>query len=67
MEKGKVIETVKQINWEKIGAYAICVGTLFMFWSSQNEVRKEISDVKERTAKLEVEMKYTQLKDKVEK
>ncbi len=49
---------MQNVNWEKIGAYFICIGTIYMFWTSQNEVKDQISDMKERIAKLEVKIEY---------
>lgn len=43
-------------NWEKIGVYIACLGALYMFWNSLDNIKDDISDNRERTAKLEVKM-----------
>jgi hypothetical protein len=37
---------LENVNWEKIGIYFVCIGTLFMFWRSVNDIKDSISDVK---------------------
>lgn len=53
---------MKNINWEKMGAYFVCVGTLYMFWSSQNDVKDEISSSRERIRALEIEVEHLKIK-----
>jgi hypothetical protein len=47
---------MKNVNWEKIGVYIVCIGALFMFWQSVNDIKDSISDIKERIAKTEVKI-----------
>lgn len=49
---------MKNINWEKLGVYFVCIGTLYMFWSSQNDVKDQISDIRERIRALEVKVEH---------
>lgn len=53
---------MKNINWEKLGAYFVCIGTLYMFWSSQNDVKDEIANNRERIRALEVKVEYLERK-----
>lgn len=46
----------KGVNWEKLGVYISIIGALYLFWSSQNEIREKISDVRERVKALEVKI-----------
>lgn len=49
-------EKNKNINFEKIGAYAGIIGLLFMFWSFWKDLHVNQADMRERIAKLEVKV-----------
>ena len=57
----------KTFNLSQIGAWIAFCATLFMFWQFMRDVHKDTSDIKERTAQLEVTTKYLLMQmDKLE-
>lgn len=53
---------LKVINWEKISVYFTGLVVLISLWTFLNQINRDISDVKERIAKLEVNVEH--LKEK---
>jgi len=49
----------KDINFEKIGAYAGIIGLLFIFWSFWKDLHVNQADMRERIAKIEVIMEHS--------
>lgn len=47
---------MQNINWEKITAYVVILGTIYMFWQSQLSAKSELSDAKERVRACEVKI-----------
>jgi uncharacterized protein YoxC len=43
-------------NWEKISVYLAALALVITLWASLNETQRDISDIKERIARLEVKV-----------
>lgn len=48
---------MKNINWEKVSVYFAVLGFLFMFWSTQNDIKDRQADMRERIATIEAIIK----------
>ncbi len=46
------------INWEKVGVYLAIVTTVLLFWQSWRDLTKDNTELRERTARLEVEVSH---------
>jgi len=51
---------LKIVNWEKLSVYFTGLAVLITLWAFLNQTQRDISDVKERTAKLEVKIENLQ-------
>ena len=51
------------IDFEKITAYVVIIGTIYMFWQSQMDLKTEIGSVKERTVANEKDIEFMQEKN----
>lgn len=49
-------KNIKEINFEKIGIYLTAASLLISFWNSQMKIVRDVADVRERIAKLEVKV-----------
>ena len=47
---------IKKINWEKISTGFAGIALILALWSCLNQTQRDISDVRERIAKLEVKV-----------
>lgn len=51
---------MQNINIEKITAYVMVLGTVYMFWQSQMNIKSEICDVKVRGVANEKDIEFLQ-------
>jgi uncharacterized membrane protein len=47
---------MKNIKWEKVGIYVACLSFLLTFWMGQNQIQRDITNIRERLAKIEVKV-----------
>jgi|HubBroStandDraft_2_1064218.scaffolds.fasta_scaffold419505_2 hypothetical protein len=53
---------IKKINWEKISTGFAGLALIITLWSCLNQTQRDISDLKERIAKLEVKVEHLEEK-----
>ena len=47
---------MQSVNWEKVGVYVAIITIAFLFWQSWRDLTKDNAELRERTARLEVEV-----------